>query len=204
MKSYRERRLYKRVQVARVGPDGKPLRGEGGQVEPDVGGQWFLVVATGADRARLLPVDHVAFFAWKAEQATRALQAKGKAGVVTPERLYDHYVTRYTKPSETYAPPGQPAEFTIVLSKQLCVNLTHGAYGGASRAGSADVLADDLSVLAGLMSEEVTPPVAPVAPPAAEPAPEEPATKKRKGKAAHTPEQSAEVGAVSMADLLPS
>lgn len=193
MKPYRTRGLRQKVQLAKPGPDGKPLRDATGQIQLDIDGQWFYVVSRGADRVRLLPVDHVAFFNWKAEQATKGLQAKGKTGAVTPDRLYEHYVAKFTRPTETYAPPGHPEEFSVVLSKHLAVNTTHG-YGGTSRTDPDDVLIDDLSVLAGLMSDEVTTPT-----PTGH-TPEEPPTRKRKK--APQPEAEAEVGNLGLDKLL--
>lgn len=191
-KKYRSRNLWRQVQIAKPGPDGLPLRDEGGKPILMYEGQWFSVVSTGADRMRVLPVDSEAFFRQRAEAATAAQKARGKNVTVTPEEIYKLYSGKYTRPSDTYAPPNEPSEFTIVLAKALCVNLSYSRHSGAKQGGPPEVFSDDLSVLLGLDGEADPAPSAIETPTA----PEEQPAKKRKGRNAQTE------GAVQMSDFI--
>ncbi len=125
MKSYRSRGLTQKCQVAKDDGSGKPLRDDRNQIVLDHGGLWFLKVSgnDNHDNKRLIPEDHGAFFALKAKEIEEALKAEGITDVpVTAEMIYEEYVATFTKPAHTYAPPGQPEEFSIVLPKNLCVN----------------------------------------------------------------------------------
>lgn len=176
-KSYRDRNLYRRVQIAKPGPGGKPQLDGSGNPVLAYDGLWFNVVSTGTDRIRLLPVDHAEFFRQRADEATAAQKARGKDVTVTADQVYQLYAKRFTRPSDTYAPAGHPEEFTLVLPKTLAVNLTHGGHTG-TKSGPSEVLVDDLSVFSDLLEGPVFLP-APTAPSGEEPA----STRKRKGKA---------------------
>lgn len=187
-KSYRSRNLWRRVQIAKSTPTGQPLLDETGKPVLAYGGLWFSIISTGADRMRIIPADPDAFFRQRAEEATAAHKARGRNVTVTPEEVYKLYTAKFTRPSETYAPPDQPTEFSIVLSKRLCINLTHGS-SGAKQGNTADVLTDDMSVLLGLGGIDL-PTEVPAATTSEEP------TKKRKGKSVP------ELGPITMSDLL--
>jgi hypothetical protein len=176
-KSYRERHLHRRVQIAKPGPGGKPQLDGSGNPVLAYDGLWFSVVSTGTDRVRLLPVDHAEFFRQRADEATTAQKARGKDVTVTADQVYGLYAKRFTRPSDTFAPAGHPEEFTLVLPKALAVNHTHGGHTG-TRSGPSEVLVDDLSVFSDLLEGPVFLPT-PTAPTGEEPAP----TRKRKGKA---------------------
>lgn len=180
-KSYRDRNLHRRVQVARPGPGGKPLLDPAGNPVLAYDGLWFGVVSTGTDRIRLLPVDHAQFFAQRAEEATAAQKARGRDATVTPDQVYAFYAKRFTRPSDTFAPAHHPEEFTLVLPKALAVNLAHGGYGG-TRTGPSEVLVDDLSVLMDLDDGPVPLPESAIDAPG-----ENTQARRRKGKAAPAP-----------------
>lgn len=138
MKSYRSRGLTQKCQVAKTDDGVNPLRDEKGNVLLDHGGLFFLKVSGGEnhDRKRLLPEDPKAFFALKAREIEEALKAEGIADAsVSAEDVYGEFAATFTKPAHTYAPPGQPDEFTLVLPKALCVNWRGGiATGGGVKA----------------------------------------------------------------------
>jgi hypothetical protein len=140
MKSYRSRTLNTRCQVAQADPQGNPLRDEGGNPVLDHGGLWFRVISGNShhDRKRILPEDHEAFFRRKAKEIEDALKADGVAdAVVAADEVYAEYVGTFTKPNHTYAPPGRPEEFSLVLPKELVVNIRGGVGvgGGVGRPG---------------------------------------------------------------------
>jgi hypothetical protein len=139
VKSYRSRNLSQKCQIAKTEDGVTPIQDERGNTQLDFGGLWFIKVsgAENHDRKRLLPEDHRAFFALKAKEIEEALKAEGVTDVtVTPELVYEEFVATYTKPNHTFAPPGQPEEFTLVLPKTLCVN-----WRGAIGSGPAGVKA---------------------------------------------------------------
>jgi hypothetical protein len=134
MKSYRTRGLTQKCQIAKTEDGVTPLRDDRNNVILDHGGQWFLTVSGGTnhENKRLIPVDHVEFFKLKAREFEDALKAEGITDVtVTIEMIYEEFVATFTKPNGTYAPPGHPEEFSIVLSKNLCVNW-RGCVGGSN------------------------------------------------------------------------
>jgi hypothetical protein len=150
VKSYRSRNLSQKCQIAKTEDGVNPLRDEKGHVLLDFGGQWFIKVsgAENHDRKRLLPEDHRAFFALKAKEIEEALKSEGITDVpVTPELVYEEFVATYTKPNHTFAPPGQPEEFTIVLPKTLCVNWRGGVSTGANGVKSTPTVAPQMTSL---------------------------------------------------------
>lgn len=151
MKTYRSRNLSIRCQIAKDDGTGNPLKDEKGHVVLDHGSLWFYKISgsDAHDNKRLIPVDHQAFFAQKSKEVLEALQAEGITDVqVTPEDLYQEYVSLYSKPGKTFAPAGHPEEFTIVLPKQLCVNFVGGgpSLGGVNK--PAVPAAQSLSIFA--------------------------------------------------------
>lgn len=173
MKSYRSRTLNRRCQIARADAQGDPLRDDQGNPVLDYGGLWFLHVSGGDhhDRKRLVPADHEAFLRFYADQINDGLKRRGSSRTVTTAEVYLELVRIYRKPGETYAPPGHPEEFSIVLSKNLCVNWSH-SFGNAATAQSISI--EDMSFFANTLAGE-----GPAAPDA--PAPDD-GTGKRKGK----------------------
>lgn len=148
MKSYRSRNLSQKCQVAKTEDGVNPLRDEKGVIQLDFGGLWFVKVsgASTHDNKRLLPEDHRAFFALKAKEIEEALKVEGITDVpVTPELVYEEFVATYTKPNHTFAPPGQPEEFTIVLPKALCVNWRGGVSTGVNGIKSTPTVAPQLT-----------------------------------------------------------
>ncbi len=134
-KSMRSRTLNRRCQIARADAQGNPLRDEHGNYVLDYEGQWFFHVSGGDhhDRKRVLPVDHEALLQYYAARINDGLKRRGSARTVTAAEVYAELVQRCRRPSETYAPPGRPEEFSLVLNKELCVNWTHG-FGPAAAA----------------------------------------------------------------------
>lgn len=125
VKSYRSRNLTQKCQIAKDDGTGNPLRDEKGNVVLDYNGLVFFKVSGGEnhDRKRLIPEDWRAFFTLKAKEIEAALNADGVSDVsVSVEDVYSEYATTFTKQAHTYAPPGQPEEFSVVLPKNLCVN----------------------------------------------------------------------------------
>jgi hypothetical protein len=150
VKSYRSRNLSQKCQIAKTEDGVNPLRDEKGHIQLDFGGLWFIKVsgAENHDRKRLLPEDHRAFFALKAKEIEEALKSEGITDVpVTPELVYEEFVATYTKPNHTFAPPGQPEEFTIVLPKTLCVNWRGGVTSGANGVKSTPTVAPQMTSL---------------------------------------------------------
>lgn len=134
MKSYRSRGISTKCQIAQDDGNGQPLMGADGKPLLDHAGLWFLKVSgnDANDNKRVIPLDHQAFFQLKAKEMEEALKAEGVTDVtVSADDVYADYATMYTKPARTYAPPGKPEEFSIVLPKGLCVNFVGG--GIASR-----------------------------------------------------------------------
>lgn len=82
----------------------------------------------------------------------------------------------YRKPSETYAPPGHPEEFSIVLNKNLCINWSH-TFGNAATAQSISI--EEMSFFANTLPGDGTAGAESTSPDAVIP---EDATNKRKGK----------------------
>lgn len=166
MKSYRSRGLTQKCQVAKDDSNGKPLRDERNQIVLDHGGLWFYKVSGGSnhDNKRIVPEDPKLFFALKAREIQEALKAEGIEEAVTPEMVYEEYVAVFTKPAHTYAPPGQPEEFSIVLPKDLCVNW-RGCVGGTNGSRPAATVApQETSLFARLRAAKAqaapsTPPV---------------------------------------------
>jgi hypothetical protein len=146
--------LGQKCQVAKDDGNGNPLKDEKGNVVLDHGSLWFLKVsgAENHDRKRLLPEDPKAFFAFKAKEIEEALKAEGVTDVtVTPELVYEEFSSTYTKPNHTFAPPGHPEEFTIVLPKALCVNWRGGiSVGGGGVKVAATVAPQQTSIFARL------------------------------------------------------
>ncbi|WP_439628569.1 hypothetical protein [Gemmata sp.] len=173
-KSYRVRTLNRRCQLAKLGKDGRPLRDEGGNAVLDHDGQWFLHVSGGDhhDRKRVIPADPDAFFRQKAEEATAFLRSKGKNVTVTPEMVHREYQRRFTRPQDTYFPPGRPEEFSIVTAKERCVNWSHG--GSRAAGDRSDFPVEEMSFLTHLDDG---------GPPPESPAAEAPTGRRRKGKA---------------------
>jgi hypothetical protein len=134
-KSMRSRTLNRRCQIARADSQGNPLRDEHGNYVLDYDGLWFFHVSGGDhhDRKRILPVDHEAFLQFYVDRINESLKRRGSARTVTTAEVYGELVQRCRKPSETYAPPGHPEEFSLVLNKGLCINWTHG-FGHAAAA----------------------------------------------------------------------
>lgn len=156
-KSYRSRTLNQRCQIAKGDAQGNPLRDDQGTYVLAFGGLWFLKVS-GHDRQdhkRLIPEDPQAFFQFKAKELEDKLKAKGKTNVtVTPEAVYAEYVRVFTNPSKTFAPAGHPEEFSMIVAKELCVNLTHQYGGGSNGSPMNDIDLEDLSVFSRLESQE--------------------------------------------------
>lgn len=135
MKSYRSRNLTQKCQVAKDDGTGNPLRDEKGNPVLDHNGLWFLKVsgAENHDRKRLIPDDWKAFFAHKAREIEEALKAEGMTDVsVLVDDVYAEFAATFTKSAHTYAPPGQPQEFSLVLPKNLCVNWRGAAPSGTN------------------------------------------------------------------------
>jgi len=145
-KSYRSRNLSQRCQIAKIGKDGQPLRDGTGQPVLDHGGAFFLKVSGSDchDRKRLIPEDPVAFFQAKAEEVTAHLRTKGRNVTVTPEMVYAEYTKRFTRPGHTFAPPGQPEEFAVVVPKGLCLNWSHGG-GGRGTGSNTSIAVEEMS-----------------------------------------------------------
>lgn len=144
MKTYRSRNLCTRCQVAKDDGTGNPQRDDRGNAVLDHGGLWFYKISgTDAnDNKRVVPQDHQAFFALKAKEIEDALKAEGVSDVtVTGEEVYAEYAATYTKPNRTFAPPGQPEEFSVVLPKELCVNWQGGGGTGARGLGRTAIVA---------------------------------------------------------------
>lgn len=165
-KSYRNRNLSQRCQLAKSNGQGQPRRDDQGNVVLDHGGLWFLKVSGNAhhDRKRLVPEDAAAFFRHKATEIEAALKAKGKTNVsVTPERVYEEYVKTFTHPNHTYAPAGQPEEFSLVVPKGLCVNWCGASFGDGDGMLPSSIPPEQTSIFARLCSgEEVNDSPAPV------------------------------------------
>jgi len=144
VKSYRNRGLTQKCQIAKTDDGVNPLRDEKGTILLDHGGLWFLKVsgAENHDRKRLIPEDWKAFFALKAREIEEVLKADGVTdAVVTTDDIYSEYAATFTKPAHTYAPPGQPQEFSIVLPKGLCVNFRGGVGVGSSGVRATEAVA---------------------------------------------------------------
>jgi len=134
-KNYRERGLSIRCQVARPSETdpAKPLVDATGKPVLDYDGLFFLKVS-GSDKdehKRLIPVDYRAFFDRDVRALKEALKSDGVTdeavlNQITVESVYEEYVGRYRRQSATYAPPGLPDQFTLVVPKGLCVNMTGG------------------------------------------------------------------------------
>lgn len=135
VKSYRSRNLTQKCQVAKDDGTGNPVRDEKGNPVLDHNGLWFLKVsgAENHDRKRLIPDDWKAFFAHKAREIEEALKAEGMTDVsVLVDDVYAEFAATFTKSAHTYAPPGQPQEFSLVLPKNLCVNWRGAAPSGTN------------------------------------------------------------------------
>jgi hypothetical protein len=134
-KNYRERGLSIRCQVAKPSEadPAKPLVDATGKPVLDYDGQFFMKVS-GSDkdeRKRLIPADYRAFFERDVKALKAALQADGITdeailNQISVESVYEEYVAKYRRLSETHAPAGQPDQFTVVVPKGLCVNMTGG------------------------------------------------------------------------------
>jgi len=144
MKSYRSRTLNRRCQIAKADPQGNPLRDDQGNPALNYNGLWFLHVSGGDhhDRKRVVPADHEAFLQFYADQINESLKKRGSNRTVTTTEVYTELVQRFRKPSETYAPPGHPEEFSIVLPKELTVNWSH-SFGNAGVAATISI--EDMS-----------------------------------------------------------
>ncbi|MBY0232266.1 MAG: hypothetical protein K2W96_23550 [Gemmataceae bacterium] len=132
MKSYRKRSLTQKCQIAKDDGNGQPLRDDRNAVVLDHGSLWFFKVSGNEnhDRKRLIPVDHAEFFKAKAREIEEALKAEGITDVqVTQEMVYEEYTATFTKTAHTFAPPGQPEEFSLVVPKALCINWRGGSNG---------------------------------------------------------------------------
>lgn len=144
VKSYRSRNLTQKCQVAKDDGTGNPLRDEKGNPVLDHNGLWFLKVsgAENHDRKRLIPDDWKAFFAHKAREIEEALRADGVADAsVSVDDVYAEFAATFTKAAHTYAPPGQPEEFSLVLPKNLCVNWRGASPSGPNGARVATTVA---------------------------------------------------------------
>lgn len=151
MKSYRARNLSIKCQIAKDDGNGNPLKDDRGNFVLDHGGLWFLKVSgTDAnDNKRVLPLDATVFFQQKAKEVEDALRAEGITEVtISPEEVYAEYATTFTKPNRTYAPPGHPEEFSVVLPKGLCVNWQGGGGVAARSNGPASLVPQAMSLLA--------------------------------------------------------
>lgn len=155
MKSYRSRTLNRQCQIAKSDPHGSPVRDAEGNPVLDHGGLWFFHISGGDhhDRKRVVPVDPQAFFKHKADEINEALKKRGKDRTVTPEEVYAEYVKAFRRPGETYAPPDHPEEFSMVLSKELCCNWTHG-YGTAAAHLPTSIPPEQTSIFLRLMTED--------------------------------------------------
>ncbi len=158
MKSYRDRSLRQRCQLAKLGPDGNPLRDANGNLVLSHNGQWFLRVSGGRhSRVRLVPEDYQAYFAQKARQVEEALKAKGVTNAwVSPEKVYEEYTRTFTRPADTYAPPNHPEEFSVVVTYKVCVNWSGAMGSGQSLEDFCDIDPEQTSIFARLASQEPT------------------------------------------------
>ncbi len=156
-KSYRSRTLNQKCQIAKVDKAGNPIRDEQGDPVPAFEGLWFFKIS-GHDRQdhkRLLPEDYVAFFTLKAKAMEEKLKAKGKTNVaVTWEQMYSEYVKTFTNPGKTYAPPGHPEEFTMIVPKQVCINFSHSFGGGNGAMQMCDLEVEEMSVFSRLAAQD--------------------------------------------------
>ncbi len=153
MKSYRDRNLSQRCQLAKDDGGGNPLRDQAGNPVLDHAGLWFLKISgnDNHDRKRVVPEDHVAFFALKAKEIEEALRADGVAdAAVTAEEVYAEYARTFTRPAHTFAPAGKPEEFSLVVPKGLCVNFCSGFHGGNALARPSAIPAEQTSIFARL------------------------------------------------------
>lgn len=178
MKSYRSRTLNRRCQIAKADTQGNPLRDDQGNPLLDYNGLWFLHVSGSDhhDRKRVVPADPEAFLQFYADQINASLKKRGSIRTVTTTEVYLELVRIYRKPSETYAPPGHPEEFSIVLNKNLCVNWSH-SFGTAATAQSISI--EGMSFFANTLPGDGTAGTESTSPDAVIP---EDATNKRKGK----------------------
>lgn len=158
-KSYRSRTLNQRCQIAKADKAGNPIRDDQGNYVLAYGGLFFLKVS-GHDRQdnkRLVPEDHEAFFQLKAKEMEAKLKARGKTNVsVTPEQIYAEYVRVFTYPGKTYAPPGHPEEFSMIVPKGLCVNFSHSFGGGSNGSPMNDIEIEEMSIFSRLSSQGST------------------------------------------------
>jgi hypothetical protein len=136
-KDYRTRGLNVKTQIAKpsVTDASKPMVDERGQPVLDFDGLWFLKVSGSDikdDRKRALPEDWKGFFMRDVKAVQEALKVEGVTDQaildqVTIDAIYaSEYVTKYRRPTDTYAPPSHPDQFTLVVPKELCVNMTGG------------------------------------------------------------------------------
>ena len=155
MKSYRSRTLNRRCQIAKSDHQGNPLRDDQGNYVLDYNGLWFLHVSGGDhhDRKRVVPADYEAFLQFYADQINESLKKRGSNRTVTTAEVYPELVQRCRKPSETYAPPGHPEEFSIVLGKNLTVNWSH-SFGNTATAQPISI--EDMSFFAHTLPVEGT------------------------------------------------
>lgn len=154
-KSMRSRTLNRRCQIAKADPQGNPLRDEHGSYVLDYDGLWFFHISGGDnhDRKRVLPVDHEALLQFYANRINDSLKKRGSTRTVTAAEVYPELVQRCRKPSETYAPPGRPEEFSMVLNKNLCINWGH-SFGTA--AATQPISIEDMSFFAHTLPVEGT------------------------------------------------
>ena len=168
MKSYRSRHLTQRCQIAKDDGNGNPLKDEKGNPVLDHNGLWFLKVsgAENHDRKRLIPEDWKAFFALKAKEIEEALRSDGVSEVtVSVDDVYAEYAATFTKQAHTFAPPGKPEEFSLVLPKSLCLNWRGGISTGNNGARVMNTVAPQhTSLFARLKAQKATAPVNPTSP----------------------------------------